>query len=102
MDALLKKIVDKSVIIADQKVELDRLCSLLNESRTANKALQQGVLTAESEETKMEVDATALDHVIENATYGLLDLVTLLLGRRRENLMLPPPPTQQPLNIEET
>jgi hypothetical protein len=40
MDALLKETVDKSVIIADQKVELDRLRSLLNESRTANEALQ--------------------------------------------------------------
>jgi hypothetical protein len=36
MDALLKETVDKSVIIADQKVELDRLRSLLNESTTAN------------------------------------------------------------------
>jgi hypothetical protein len=40
MDALLKETVDKSVIIADQKVELDRLRSLLNESRTANEAPQ--------------------------------------------------------------
>jgi hypothetical protein len=40
MDALLKEIVDKSVIITDQKVELDRLCSLLNESTTANEAPQ--------------------------------------------------------------
>jgi hypothetical protein len=36
MDALLKETVDKSVIIADQKVELDRLRSLFNESTTAN------------------------------------------------------------------
>jgi hypothetical protein len=40
MDALLKETVDKSVIIADQKVELDHLCSLLNEPRTANEAPQ--------------------------------------------------------------
>jgi hypothetical protein len=30
IDALLKETVDKSVIIADQKAELDRLCSLFN------------------------------------------------------------------------
>jgi hypothetical protein len=82
MDALLKETVDKSVIIVDQKVELDRLCSLLNEPRTANEAPQQGVPTAESEETEMEVDVAALDHVVENATYGLLEPVTSPLGRR--------------------
>jgi hypothetical protein len=102
MDTLLKETVDKSVIIANQKVELDRLRSLLNESRTANEASQQGVPTAESEETKMEVDAAALNHVMENATYGLLEPVTTPLGRKRENLMPPLPPTQQLLNIEET
>jgi hypothetical protein len=82
MDALLKETVDKSVIIAHQKVELDRLHLLLNESRTANEAPQQGVPTAESEETEMEVDVAALDHVVENATYGLLEPVTSPLGRR--------------------
>jgi hypothetical protein len=40
MDALLKETIDKSVIIADQKVELDHLRSLLNESTTANVAPQ--------------------------------------------------------------
>jgi hypothetical protein len=82
MDALLKETVDKSVIIAHQKVELDRLHLLLNESRTANEAPQQGVPTAESEETEREVDVAALDHVVENATYGLLEPVTSPLGRR--------------------
>jgi hypothetical protein len=101
MDALLKKTVDKSVIIADQKVELDRLCSLLNESTTANVAPQQGVPAAQSDNTEMEVDVVALDHVVENATYGLVEPVTTPLGRRRENLMPPPPPTQQPLHVEE-
>jgi hypothetical protein len=102
MDALLKKTVDKSVIIADQKVELDHLHWLLNESRTANEAPQQGVSTAKSEETEMEVDAAALNRVVKNATYGLLEPVTMLLGHRQANLMPPPPPIQQPLNIEET
>jgi hypothetical protein len=41
MDALLEETVDKSVIIADQKVELDHLRSLLNESRTSNEAPYQ-------------------------------------------------------------
>ena len=49
----------------------------------------------------MEVDATALDYVVENATYGLLEPVTTPLGRRRVNFMPPPPPTQQPLHVEE-
>jgi hypothetical protein len=102
MDALLKETIDKSVIIANQKVELDRLRSLLNESTTANVAPQHGVPATQSEDTEMEVDVVALDHVVENATYGLVDPVTTPLCRRRENLMPPPPPTQQPLHIEET
>ena len=102
MDALLKEIIDKNVIIVNQKVELNHLRSLLNEPRTTNEVPQQGVRTVELEETKMEVDVAALDHVVENATYGLLEPVTMLLGRRRANLMPPPPPTQQPLDIEET
>jgi hypothetical protein len=102
MDALLKETVDKSVIIADQKVELDRLRSLLNESTAANVAPQQGVPTTQSEDTEMEVDVVALNHIVENATYGLVDPVTTPPGRRRENLMPPPPPTQQPVHIDET
>jgi hypothetical protein len=102
MDALLKETVDKSIIIADQKIELDRLRSLLNESTIANVALQQGVPATQLEDTKMEVDVVALDHVVENATYGLVEPVTMPLGRRRANLMPPLPPTQQPLNLEET
>jgi hypothetical protein len=54
------------------------------------------------EETEMEVDVAALDHVVENATYGLLESITMPLGHRRANLMPPPLPTQQLLNIEET
>jgi hypothetical protein len=50
----------------------------------------------------MEVDVVALDHIVENATYGLVDPVTTPLSHRRENLMPPPPPTQQPVHIEET
>jgi hypothetical protein len=91
MDALLKETVDKSVIIVDQKVELDRLCSLLNESTTANVAPQQGIPIAQSEDTEMEVDMVALDHVVKNATYGLVEPVTTPLGRRRANLMPHPP-----------
>jgi hypothetical protein len=64
MDTLLKETVDKSVIIADQKVELDRLHSSLNESRTANEAPQQDVLAAQSEDTEMEVYVVSLDHVV--------------------------------------
>ena len=82
MDALLKKMVDKNVIIANQKVELDRLSSLLNESTTLNVALQQGVSAAQSEDTEMEVDVVALDHVIKNTTYGLVELVTMSLGHK--------------------
>jgi hypothetical protein len=102
MDALLKETVDKSVIITNQRAELDRLCSLLNESTTANVAPPQGVLAAQSEDTEMEVDVVALNHVVKNATYGLVEHVTIPLGRRRANLMPPPPPTQQPLHVEET
>jgi hypothetical protein len=82
MDALLKETVDKSVIIEDQKIELDRLRSLLNESTTANVAPQLGVPTIQSEDTEMEVDVVALNHVVENATYGLVEPVTTPLGHR--------------------
>jgi hypothetical protein len=82
MDALPKETVDKSIIIADQKVELDRLCSLLNESTTANVAPQLGVPAVQSEDTEMEVDVVALNHVVENATYRLVEPVTTPLGRR--------------------
>ena len=69
MDALLKEMVDKSVIIADLKVELKRFRLLFNESTTMNEAPQHVVPAVESEETKMEVDAIALDHIVKNVTY---------------------------------
>jgi hypothetical protein len=84
MNAFLKETVDKSVIIADQKVELERLHSLVNEPTTTNEAPQQGVPTAESEDTEMKVDAAAFDHVVENATYGLLEPVTSHLAEDKQ------------------
>jgi hypothetical protein len=102
MDALLKETVDKSVIIVDQKIELDRLRSLFNESTTVNVAPQLGVPAVQSEDTEMEVDVVVLNHVVKNATYGLVETVTTPLGRRRLSLMPPPLPTQQPLHVEET
>jgi hypothetical protein len=102
MDTLLEEVVDKNIIIADQKVELNRLRSLLNESTTANVAPQLGVPIVQSEDTEMEVDVVALNHVVENATCGLVEPVTMPLGRRRPSLMPPPPPTQLPLHVEET
>ena len=94
MDALLKETVDKSVIIVDQKVGLDRLRSLLNESTTVNVAPQYGVPAAQSKDAQMEVDVITLNHVVENATYGLVEPFSTPLGHRRENLMPPPPPIQ--------
>jgi hypothetical protein len=49
----------------------------------------------------MEVDVVALDNIVENATYKLVEPVTTPLGRSRTNLIPPLPPTQQPLKIEE-
>ena len=102
MDGLLNETVDKSVIIANQQVELDCLRALLRKSTTANEVPQQGIPVVESKEPKIEVDVAALDHIVENATYGLLEPVTTPLGHRGPNLMPPPPPIQQPLHIEET
>ena len=99
MDSLLKETIDKSVIIANQKVELDRLCSVLNESTTSNVVPQQGVLAAQSKDTEIEVDVVALNYIVENTTYGLVEPATTPLGCRRANLMPPPLPTQQPLHI---
>ena len=50
----------------------------------------------------MEVDVVALNHVVENATYRLVEPVTTPLGHRQANLMRPPRPTQQLLHIEKT
>jgi hypothetical protein len=100
MNALLKETTNKSIIIVDQKAELEHLCSLVKESTAMNDALQQGVATVESEDTEIEVDAAAFSYVVENVTYGLVEPVTTPLGRRRATLMLPPPPTQQPLDTQ--
>ena len=77
MNPFLKETANKSVIIANQKVELECLCSLVNEPTTTDEAPQQGVPTTELEDNEMDVDAAALNHVVENATYGLMELVTM-------------------------
>jgi hypothetical protein len=100
MNALLKETADKSVIIADQKTELESLRMLVKESTATNDAPQQGVATTKSEDIEMEVDATALDHVVENVIYGLVEPVTTPLGQRRATLIPPPLPTQQPLDTQ--
>jgi hypothetical protein len=89
INALLKETVDKSVIIADQKVELELLCALVKEPTSTNVAPQEVVTTVEAEDTKMEVDVVALDHVVENVTYGLVETETMPLGRRRASLIPP-------------
>jgi hypothetical protein len=89
INAFLKETVDKSVIIADQKVELERLHAVVKEPTTTNDARQEVVTSAETEDTDMEVDVVTLDHVVENVTYGLVETETMLLGRRRATLMPP-------------
>jgi hypothetical protein len=79
-NALLKETVDKSVIITDHKAELERLRALVKEPTATNIAPQAVVTTAEAEDTKMEVDVVALDHVVENMTYGLVETETMPLG----------------------
>jgi hypothetical protein len=92
----LKETVDKSVIIADQKAELERLRKLVKEPIATNDVRQEVVNTVETEDTKMEVDVVVLNHVLENVTYGLVETKTMPLGRRRASLM-PPPNLQQQL-----
>jgi hypothetical protein len=91
INALLKETVDKSVIIADQKAELECLPAFVKEPTTTNNAWQEVVTTAETEDIEMEVDVVALDHVVENVTYGLVETETMPLGRRRATFMPPPP-----------
>jgi hypothetical protein len=43
-------------------------------------APQEVVTTAEAEDTEIEVDVVALDHVVENMTYGLVETETMPLG----------------------
>jgi hypothetical protein len=38
----------------------------------------------------MEVDTAALDHIVKNVTYGLVEPETTPLGRRRATLIAPP------------
>jgi hypothetical protein len=89
INALLKETVDKSVIIADQKAKLECLRTLVKEPTSTNDAPQEVVTTAETEDTEMEVDVVALDHVVENVTYGLVETETMPLGGRRTILMPP-------------
>jgi hypothetical protein len=102
MDALLKETADKTVTITEQRAEIDSLRLMLTESATANQAPQQGAPPAASDETDVPIDAVALDNIVENATYGLLETFPTPQSRRRANPLPPPPPTQQPLRIEET
>ena len=102
MNTLLKETVDKNIIIKDKKVELERLHSLVNEPTATNEAPQQGVSTTELEDTEMKVDATALNYVVENAIYKLVEPVTTPLGQRQASLMPPLLPTQQPLDTQGT
>lgn len=96
----MKETIDKSVIIANQKAELERLRELVKEPTATNDAWQEVVTTAETEDTETEVGIVTLDHVVENVTYGLVETKTMLLGRRRVSLMLllnlpqQPPETQ--------
>jgi hypothetical protein len=103
----LKETVDKSVIIADRKAELECLCALVKEPTTTNVAPQEVVTIAkvediEMEVTKMEVDVVALDHVVENVTYGLVETETMPLGQRRASRMPPPNLKQQPPETQGT
>jgi hypothetical protein len=91
MNNLLKETSDKSVIIADQKAELELLRALVKEPTAMNDAPQRGAATTESEDTEMEVDAAAFDHIVENVTYGLVEPETTPLGQRRASFMPLPP-----------
>jgi hypothetical protein len=68
---------------------------LVKEPTTTNDAPQEVVTTAETEDTKMEVDVVALDYVVENVTYRLVETETMPLGQRRASFMPPPNLTQQ-------
>ena len=54
------------------------------------------------EDTKIEVDAITLDHVIENVIFGLVETETIPLGQRRASLMPPSNLTQQLLETQGT
>ena len=85
----MKEIVNKNVIIANQKAKLEHLHALVKEPTTTNDARQEVVTSAETEDIEMEVDVVALNDIIENVTYGLVEIETMPLGQRRAILMLP-------------
>ena len=80
INVLLKETIDKSIIIADQKAEFERLCALVKEPTATNDVLQEVVTIAKIEDTKMEVHIIALDYIVENVTYGLVETKTMPLG----------------------
>jgi hypothetical protein len=75
---------------------LERLRSLVTKPTTTNDALQRISAIGDSEDINMEVDATALDHVIDGVTYGILEPVNTPIGRKTTSLMPPPSPTSPP------
>jgi hypothetical protein len=85
----LKEIIDKSLIIAEQNVELERLRALVTEPTTTNDPIQQGIAIGDFKDTEIEVDAATLDHIEENATYGVLEPVNTPLRQIRASLMPP-------------
>ena len=85
----MKEIIDKNVIIADQKAKLECLCVLFKEPIATNDAPQKVDTIAETKDIEIEVDIVALDHIIENVTYELVEIKTIPLGQRRASLMPP-------------
>jgi hypothetical protein len=98
VNSFLKENEDKSLIIAEQKAEVEYLHTLVKKPTATNDVLQYVGASGDLEDTNMEVDATTLDHVIEDVTYGVLKPMNT------PDLVSCPPPSsiQQPMDTQGT
>jgi hypothetical protein len=89
ISSLLKETIDKSLIIVEQNAKLEHFCALVKEPTTTNDVPQWDGAIGDLEDTKMEVNAATLDHVVVNVTYRVLEPVSTPICQRRASFMPP-------------
>lgn len=102
MNALLKDTINKSIIIADQKAELQHLCSLVKRTNSHECCTAIGYWYCWIGRHGNGSWRYCNNHVVENVTNGLVEHVTMPLGQRRAILLPLPPKTQQTLDTQRT
>jgi predicted lipoprotein len=80
VNSLLKENEDKSLVIAKQKAELERLRASVKEPIATIDASKRVGASGDLEDTDMEVNVAVLDHVVEDVTYGVLEPLNTPIG----------------------